>query len=118
VGGEITVVLGYDGATALPLDTLAPLVSWAQEVYAFTGRFAYGARSVLVQEVMDRGGWVEDDVSQRTTFLVIGSFGSRDWRQTAYGRKIQQAVKLRDTGFALRIVGEDHWAKALRAAGV
>ena len=112
-GGEIAITHGYEGASELPLDTPPPLICWDGEVYVFTGKFAYGTRTHCTIEVMNRGGQVEDSVTRRTTFLVLGTFGSRDWKNTSYGRKIEQAVELRATGFPLRIVAEDHWANAL-----
>lgn len=115
IGGTASIVLGYDGATSLPLDSPPPLISWENEVYVFTGRFAYAPRRYCQAEVLERGGRVDDNVTRETTFLVIGTFGSRDWAHSNYGRKIQSAVKLRESGFPVRIVGEDHWAAALGA---
>jgi hypothetical protein len=116
VGGTASLTLGYEAGTTLPLDTPPPLICWQQEVYVFTGRFAYGPRRICEMEALTRGAAVADDVTQSTTFVVIGSFGSQDWAQSNYGRKIQKAVKLRDMGLPLRIVGEDHWATAVSAA--
>lgn len=115
VGGDVTVNLGLDGAAQLPLDHPAPRISWHQEMYVFTGRFAYGTRKQCEREVLDRGGFVDGGVTKRTTFLVIGTFSSRDWQQSSYGSKIVRAVELRDAGLPLKIVGEDHWAYALMA---
>jgi hypothetical protein len=83
------------------------------EVYVFTGRFAYGTRPACEREVIQRGASCEPKITRRTTFIVIGTFGSRDWAHSSYGRKIQHAVRLRQSGFAIKIVGEDHWAEAL-----
>jgi hypothetical protein len=41
--------------------------------------------------------------------LVIGVFASRDWANTNFGRKIERAVKLRDSGSGLAIISEEHW---------
>jgi hypothetical protein len=116
VGGTASLMLGYEAGTTLPLDNPPPRIYWDQEVFVFTGRFAYGPRRICEMEAITRGAAVADDVTPSTTFLVIGSFGSRDWAQSNYGRKIQRAVKLRDEGFPLRIVGEDHWATAVSSA--
>lgn len=113
IGGTASQVLGYEGASTLPLDKPAPLICWHEEVYVFTGRFAYGTRIDCQREVTQRGGSCESNVTRRTSFLVVGTFGSEDWAHTSYGRKIQRAVDLRGSGFALRIIGEDHWARAL-----
>jgi hypothetical protein len=114
VGGTASLVLGYEGATTLPLDTPPPLICWGpDDVYVFTGRFAYGTRAHCEREATQRGSTCEPNVTRRTAFLVIGTFGSRDWQTSSFGSKIQKAVKLRAGGFAIRIVGEDHWANAL-----
>jgi hypothetical protein len=114
IGGIASILLGYEGATTLPLDHPPPLICWGpNEVYVFTGRFAFGTRAHCEREVCQRGSFCESDVTRRTSFLVIGTFGSEDWAHTSYGRKIQRAVGLKKSGFALRIVGEDHWANAL-----
>ncbi len=84
------------------------------EVYVFTSRFAYGTRRQCQQEVLDRQSEVADNVTRLTTFLVIGSFGSRDWMTSSYGTKIRRAAELRDSGVAIRLVREDHWASNLR----
>jgi hypothetical protein len=118
VGGNLAIHLGHDAASSLPLDVPAPKVTWEREVYVFTGKFAYGTRSQCEAEVVTRGGVCDKTVTRRTTFLVVGTFSSRDWVQTSYGRKIERAVELRAAGVGVRIVGEDHWAGALTAASV
>lgn len=113
VGGTESILLGFDAASKLPLDEPPPLICWHEEVYVFTGRFAFGTRSHCHTEVLARGGRCDENVTRATTFLILGTFGSTDWRHTSYGRKIERAVELRASGFPLRIVGEDHWAKAI-----
>ena len=113
VGGTASMTLGYEAATSLPLNDPVPLICWPDQVYVFTGRFAYGTRATCEREVTSRGGTCEPNVTKRTTFMVIGTFGSRDWKHSNYGTKIQKAVKLRDAGGLVQIVSEDHWATAL-----
>lgn len=115
IGGRASLTLGYDASTALPLDNPPPLMCYGpDEVYVFTGRFAYGTRHQCHREVTDRSSSVDDNVTRRTSFLVIGSFGSRDWMTSSYGTKIRRAAELRSGGFAIRLVSEDHWASNLR----
>ena len=116
VGGTTSLLLGYEAPTMLPLDTPPPLICWGpDEVYVFTGRFAYGPRAVCEREVIDRASSCDGNVTRRTSFLVVGTFSSQDWAHSSYGRKIQRAVELRESGFAIRIVGEDHWVNSLGA---
>jgi len=113
VGGTVTAQTGADAATWLPLCRPVPTIEWTGHLYVFTGKFAFGTRDTCEREVERRGGACTSSVSGRTTFVVIGTFASRDWATTSYGRKIQAAVELRERGTPLRIVSEDHWAAAL-----
>jgi hypothetical protein len=112
VSGELSAVCNTDAATSLPLDQPPPLIEWADKTYVFTGKFAFGPRRDCERVVVERGGVCEPNVTMLTSFLVIGTFGSRDWVHTPFGRKIEKAVSYRDGGRPLRIVAEDHWANA------
>ena len=113
VSGELSAVCDADAASTLPLDQPPPTIAWVDMTYVFTGKFAFGTRRDCEREVEKRGGACESNITKRTAFLVIGTFGSRDWVHTAFGRKIEKAVSYREAGTQLRIVGEDHWAAAL-----
>jgi hypothetical protein len=116
VGGTAGIIVGDDAATELPLDEPAPEIRWSGSVFVFTGKFAFGPRAECQREAIALGGECEQNITRRTRYLVLGTFGSRDWVHTAFGRKIQQAVEYRAGGVPLAIVGEDHWARALTAA--
>ena len=113
VGGELSAVCDTDAATTLPLDQPPPTIEWPGMIYVFTGKFAWGTRQDCEREVERRGATCEKIVTKRTSYLVIGTFGSTDWVHTAFGRKIEKAVSYRDKGASLRIVAEDHWGSAL-----
>jgi hypothetical protein len=55
-------------------------------------------------------------VTKRTDYLVIGTFGSRDWVHTSFGRKIEKAVSLRGSGSGIAIAVEDHWVQCVERA--
>ncbi len=50
-------------------------MSWEGELYVFSGRFAYGTRHQCQMDTMERGADVDENITQRTTFLVLGTFG-------------------------------------------
>lgn len=117
VGGTGGVVVGEDAATSLPLDSPPPTLVWPGAVVVFTGKFAFGTRAECQRHVASLGGACEADVTRRTTHLVIGTFGSRDWVQTSFGRKIEKAVESRAATGRPVIIGEDHWAECIMRAG-
>lgn len=114
VGGQAGLIVGETAATSLPLDDPAPAIEYPGCEFVLTGRFAMGPRPACEALIRDLGGLCGKGVTKRTNYLVIGTFGSRDWAETAYGRKIEKAVHYRDDrGWPLAIVGEDHWAESL-----
>jgi hypothetical protein len=113
VGGRAGLIAGEGAATELPLDRPAPSLAWLGSVFVFTGKFAFGPRRDCERQVHLLGGSCDPNVTQRTNYLVIGTFGSRDWVQTSFGRKIEKAVEYRDSGMPLAIISEDHWAHSL-----
>ena len=87
VGGSAGIIGTVDAATALPLDIPPPQVAWTGSIFVFTGKFAFGTRRDCQREAEHRGGTCEDSITKRTKYLVIGTFGSRDWLHTSFGRK-------------------------------
>jgi len=98
-------------STALPLDSPLPdPVLFPEHTFVITGRFAYGTRRKVFDAIAELGGLPGDSSPTReTNYLVIGTFASRDWANTNFGRKIEHAVKLRDSGARLSIIPEEHW---------
>ena len=113
VGGDAGLIAQDQASSDLPLDIPPPALTFPSTVFVFTGKFAFGPRPDCEREVQQLGGICESAVTRRTNVLVIGTFGSRDWIHTSYGRKIQKALTYRQTGVPIAIVGEDHWASAI-----
>ena len=113
--GRGSIVLGQPRLSRLPLDQPPPAICWGRgEVFVFAGRFAWGTRAQCQLEVHQRGSTCESNVTRRTSFVVVGTFGTEHWEHAVYGQQIQRALHLRRCGFPLRIVGEDHWVDALQ----
>jgi NAD-dependent DNA ligase len=117
VGGEIHVQAREQViaslATTLPLCTPSPALEFEGRLFVVTGTFAFGPRASVVGAIEQRGGTVRPSLTKAANYLVIGEIGSQAWKHSSYGRKIEQAVKLRDEGGQLRIVAEPHWASFL-----
>ncbi len=107
------IIAGHSASTTLPLDEPPPTLEFNGFVYVFTGKFAFGTRKACEQVVVELGGICGKDVTQQTNVLVIGTFGSRDWVQSSYGRKIEKVIEYRQKGVPIAIVSEDHWAGTL-----
>jgi hypothetical protein len=100
-------------STTLPLDSPFPdPVLFPDRVFTITGKFAFGTRRKVMEAIEAREGRPSDTAPTRESdYLVIGVFASRDWANTNYGRKIERAVELRDSGSGIAIVSEEHWKR-------
>jgi NAD-dependent DNA ligase len=101
-------------ATELPLDHPPPIVICPGKMFCFTGTFAFGSRKACEAAIEERGGRC-GSLTQGTNFLVVGIYATGSWKHSSYGDKIERAVKMRDKGIPISIVGEAHWVDAIRA---
>ncbi len=91
-----------------------PEVIFDQNEFVLTGKFVYGPRHVCEEEIRARGGVVGSNVTLRTSYLVVGTLGSRDWVNTAFGTKIQKAMEYRERrGAPIAIISEQRWVEFL-----
>jgi hypothetical protein len=118
VGGDAGIIGGDNAATVLPVDRPPPVLVYPGRGFVLTGKFAYATRRVCEALVLERGGTCESRVTMRTDYLVIGTFGSRDWIQTSHGRKIEKALDYRTKGAPVSIIAEPHWAASLKLLAV
>lgn len=106
--GEVTK------ATSLPLSDPAPTIRFSGSGFCFTGTFAFGSRRECEAAVADLGG-IPCSLTMKTSYLVIGEYATESWAHSSYGRKIEKAVEMRDSGVPIAIVGESHWVGEMRA---
>jgi hypothetical protein len=100
-------------ATRLPMDIPPPDIFFDNREFVFTGVFAFGKRGTLENEVRSRGGRCHDSVRKGTSYLVVGINASAAWIHGDRGRKIEEAVALREAGRPIAIVAEEHWVEAI-----
>lgn len=112
VGGAFSL----DGAvstssTQLPTDE-GVVVQIPNSSFCFTGKFIFGTRAACERAIESRGGRV-GAIQRSLSYLVIGELSSRDWKYSAYGTKIESAMRLKTEGLPLSIVSEAQWIAAL-----
>jgi NAD-dependent DNA ligase len=120
ITGAIMEILGSPDnvierfSTNIPLTKPEPEVIFDQNEFVLTGRFVYGPRKHCENEILSRGGIIAQNVTLRTSYLVVGTLGSRDWVNTAFGRKIEKAVEYRERcGASISIISERRWLEFL-----
>ncbi len=97
--------------SSLPLDHSVE-VSIPASSFCFTGEFFFGTRSACEHAVQQRDGRVAP-IGKKLNYLVIGEMASRAWKYSAFGSKIEAAMKLKQAGVQLAIVSEQQWIRAL-----
>ena len=101
--------------TTLPLDSPMPELVIPHSLFCFTGTFAFGTRSECENALIDKGGVPTSNPTKKTNYLVIGSYATESWMYSSYGRKIEKACQMRDSGVGISIVNEDHWLRYIGA---
>lgn len=119
---ELTTLSGNDFANtgaALP-EHIAnifdddPMVIFESSKFVFTGKFLFGTRTACENAVVRRGGTVGASVTNDTNYLVVGAISSPDWITANFGRKIQKAAEMAQSGdFEIAIIREVDWASSL-----
>ena len=96
-------------STTLPLDRPAPEIDFEDSVFCLTGRFVFGSLLECEETIAELGGVVVQAPTADTDYLVIGELGSPDWIHATFGRSIERAVELQQSGHGPRIISEEHW---------
>lgn len=99
---------------ALPLHDEGDVLLRESHV-CLTGEFIFGTRATCERVCIDLGAIPVQTVSKKVQFLIVGTNVSPAWAHTAYGRKIEQALALRQGGYPIRIISERRWAEVARA---
>lgn len=109
VGGVIFLERAENETAALPLTRPEPEILFSGKCFCFTGKFVYGSRAKCQEAVVCRAATVSATPGKTLDYLIIGSVGSSDWIHSSFGRKIEDAVELRNRFGKLAIVSERHW---------
>lgn len=78
--------------------------------FCFTGESYRSTRKEITEIIEKLGGSVRSGVSQKVDYLIVGNAGNPCWAYACYGRKIEEAVHLRQSGGHIIIANEtDFW---------
>ena len=105
---------GETTSTTLPLCSPAPDLIFKDRKFVITGKFHFGGKKAVEEEILERGGIMGGkNVTLDTNYLVIGTVASRDWRHSSMGGKILRAVEVREKYKSVEIISEEHWENFL-----
>lgn len=97
----------------LPLDPVAPVVTFEGRCFAFLGRFASGSAASRSRRVVALGGTVDPEVTPRTDVVVVGAFTGDDARRGPVSDDLARAARMRDDAGRPCIITEEHWMASL-----
>lgn len=104
-GQQATITLSTDLAYCDPL----PPLTFVRQKFCLTGEFAAGKRPDVELRTVALGGSCVRQPVKGGCIVVVGVMGSDKWQHSTHGRKIREAVKMRDEGCPVYIVPEIHW---------
>lgn len=80
-----------------------------------TGDFDYGTRDQVFSLIETAGGIIDKSVKKTTSYLVVGSKGSDNWKTNHYGSKIQKAMEYNEKGSNIMIIEENEFIPQIQA---
>lgn len=101
-----------DLSSKLPLDQPAPPVLFKGQKYCLTGIFMTGSRAECEAMLEEREAVIQNNVTLKTDYLIIGLVESPDWKFGNYGTKVSQAIDYKQNrGQLINIISESYWLK-------
>lgn len=89
-------------------------IKFPAQAFCFTGKLVDLKRATAEREVRARGGLILDRINERLDYLVVGDEASPAWKFGVYGRKIEQARTLTQTGAQRpQLISESMFMEAL-----
>lgn len=78
-----------------------------------TGDFIHGSRDDISNELEAAGFTIQNSVTKKTDYLVVGEYGSAQWSQGNYGTKVKKAIELQEKGCSIKIIKEREFFDSL-----
>lgn len=94
-----------------------PAIEFPGRRFCVTGTGPPAARSRLARAVAQLGGVPVLHVERNLDYLVVAAERDVAWAFSAFGRKVEEAIALRQVGLPVTIVHEDDFWKAAEALG-
>jgi len=92
-----------------------PKIHFEGRVFCFTGECSLAKRTDWQRAIRTRGGRAVRTVSDGVDYLVVGAGSDPCWKTACYGRRVEQATKLRRQGHPILVIREADLQRAVGA---
>ncbi len=99
------------------LCAVCPEIAFTDTRFCFTGASTRYSRAEMAETVRRLGGDMASSVNKTVKYLVIGADGNPCWAYACYGRKVEEAVRLRKNGVNILVVHEHDFHGAVQDHG-
>lgn len=86
--------------------TINPNIEFHEREFCFTGISKNMSREEFANKIISLGGLYNNNVTKKTSYLIVGNEVNPCWAYSCYGRKVEKAIELRKTGNRISIVSE------------
>lgn len=87
-----------------------PVIDFDARTFCFTGKSERCDRNTFAGLIEQQGAVFQPRVNKGLHYLIVGAAGNPSWSYSCYGRKVEQAATLRQSGHPILIVHEfDLW---------
>lgn len=112
IGGTLEELAASTHVTQLAFDDV-PRVEFPGMRFCLTGEFVFAPREKCSTVIEEHGGIVNNSVTKKLRYLIVGGLGSPEWKHGSFGTKIEQAIHYKREGVPILIVHENSWASSL-----
>jgi hypothetical protein len=86
-----------------------PVIDIKNNSFCYTGKSSKNIKEII-NIVELNGGFYNDNVSDKTKYLIVGIKENPCWAYSFYGKKIEDAIILKNKGYRINIICEnDFW---------
>ena len=89
---------------------VAPHIEFENRTFCVTGDSYKASRKEIKDIISNNGGIIRDKVTKATDYLIVCDGGNPCWAYACYGRKVETAMQIRQTGGKIQLIAEiDFW---------
>ena len=103
--------------TVVGICAVDPAIIFSGKIFCITGASKKYSRADFAELITRMGGVFTNSMSKKVRYLIVGGDGNPCWQYSCYGRKVEAAMTLRQSGINVVIVHENDFHDAVADIG-